>query len=58
MWQKRGTTLAVAHGGWSSDAHERDERFDLNDVMDLSSEIVVQEDEHDSDASFSRVPVV
>ena len=39
---KHGTTLAVAHGGWSSDAHERYDRFQLSDVLDLPRTIVEQ----------------
>ena len=39
---KHGTVLAVAHGGWSSNAHERYARFDTNDVLDLANVIVQQ----------------
>ena len=37
---KHGVTLAAAHGGWSSDAHERYARFDMSDVLALPSVIV------------------
>ena len=39
---KHGTVLACAHGGWSSDAHERYARFLLDDVLDLAGIIIQQ----------------
>jgi len=53
---KKGQGLAVAHGGWSSDAHERYDRFEMNDVLDLASEIAAQCDSDDCDSSALRAP--
>ena len=39
---KGGSALAVAQGGWQSSAHERYERFNMSDVIDLPNEIVSQ----------------
>ena len=55
---KHGKTLAVAHGGWGSDAHERYERFDTEDVLQLAS-IISQynETEQTTVASLQRAPL-
>ena len=55
---KHGKELAVAQGGWSSSAHERYARWDIDDVMDLSSVIVShQSTEGNSVAALQRPPL-
>ena len=50
-----GVTLAVAQGGWQSSAHERYERFNMKDVLNLPSDIVAQlDDDNDDDTDDSR----
>ena len=54
-----GVQLAVAQGGWMSSAHERYARFDMIDVLALSSEIVGQADlSGQLAASLQRVSAV
>ena len=56
---KKGVQLAVAQGGWMSAAHERYERFDMSDVMALTSEIAQQADvEGSSDLTLQRQSAV
>ena len=50
---KHGKTLAVAQGGWDSLAHERYDRFDTSDVLQLPSIIAQQ-----SDAEPTTAPVL
>ena len=47
--------LTVAHGGWSSDAHERYERFHMNEVLDLSSEIAAQCDSEADNSEYAEL---
>ena len=52
-----GRELAVAHGGWESDAHERYDRFSRAEVLALPAAIVRQVDDAAS-PPLPRVPVV
>ena len=55
---KHGTTLAVAHGGWASAAHERYDRFDIDDVLDIPNVITAHTDvEQSSVACLQRAPL-
>ena len=58
----KGTALAVAQGGWSSDAHERYERFNLADILFLARVIADQSDEAEdatanTNAAMQRAPL-
>ena len=56
---KHGTALAVAHGGWMSTAHERYDRFNIDDVIDLARVVVSSVDaESGSVALLHRAPAV
>lgn len=54
----KGAVLAVAHGGWGSDAHERYDRFDMNDVLNLASVIAgsCDSNDRDSESVHARAP--
>ena len=55
---KHGTTLAVAHGGWASLAHERYDRFNISDVLDIAPTITQYGgDEHNTVAAMQRAPL-
>ena len=56
---KHGTALAVAQGGWMSAAHERYDRFNINDVIALPSVIASCADiESTNVAALQRAPAV
>ena len=56
---KHGTALAVAHGGWMSTAHERYDRFSIDDVIDLARIVVSSvQDETNSVALLQRTTAV
>ena len=56
---KHGTALAVAHGGWMSSAHERYDRYDIDDVIALAHIVVASANtDANSVAVLQRAPVV
>ena len=55
---KHGTTLAVAHGGWGSQAHERYDRFNVSDVLNIAPTIASYgDDEPTTVAMLQRAPL-